>query len=501
MRPKSADVDRVIRRRATDAVFGQRLDARVRAARLAGILYLLGGSTALVSSGFLPSYVNLPALYSIAALAYVTAGLIVLLPWQRFPPWSIALPLVWGVTLICLIGAWAGALSHFALFYGLASLYVGLTLPTGSWRWVAPLYATSVALALLGAEEANTTVDLIGAAGLAGVVGEVISDAIGRTRRAMRGAQELLTGVTAMHAAESEVAAAAQVADLAHRLLSPGGTLLLVATHPGSPLFTNRGQAGSDLPLGSLVIDTQIHSGVREAVSTGASIFVADGLRSPLLARIAVARFGFTSLVFVPVPGEGSFLGCLIIGWRERRAELEPYEEQVLALLSEQAGRLLERLRRVGALAVEARTDSLTGLANRRAFLECLDRLRPGGAVVFFDLDHFKDLNDSQGHQAGDAALASFAVALRSCIREGDCAARYGGEEFALVLPSVGGADLTAIAEATVARIRENWAGPVTFSVGIAVHRVGDAPSTTLARADAAVYEAKAAGRNTLIVA
>ncbi|MEO6204730.1 MAG: sensor domain-containing diguanylate cyclase [Mycobacteriales bacterium] len=501
MRPRSADVDKVIRRRATDALFGLGLDARVRAARLAAVLYLLGGTTALVSSSFLPSYVNLPALYAIAALAYVTAGLIVLLPWQRFPAWSIALPLVWGVTLITLIGAWAGALSHFALFYGLASLYVGLTLPTKSWRWVTPLYATSVAVAILGAEQATATVDLLGAIGLAAIVGEVLSGAIGRARQAMRGTQGLLTGVTALHAAESEEAAAAQVADLAHRLLSPGGTLLLVATHPGSRLFTNRGQAGSDFPLGSLVVDTQARSGVREAISTGTSIFVADGLRSPLLARIAVARFGFTSLVFVPVPGEGSYLGCLVIGWTEPKAELEPYEEQVLALLSEQAGRLLERLRRVGALAVEARTDSLTGLANRRAFLECLDRLRPGGAVVFFDLDHFKHLNDTQGHQAGDAALAGFAVALRSCIREGDCAARYGGEEFALVLPSVGGIDLTAIAEATVARIRDCWAGPVTFSVGIAIHRTGDAPSTTLARADAAVYEAKAAGRNTLIVA
>ncbi|MGZ6793670.1 MAG: GGDEF domain-containing protein, partial [Mycobacteriales bacterium] len=103
--------------------------------------------------------------------------------------------------------------------------------------------------------------------------------------------------------------------------------------------------------------------------------------------------------------------------------------------------------------------------------------------------------------QAGDVVLSSFAKALRMSVRDGDCAARYGGEEFALVLPGPGSVDMAQAAQAVVDRLREAWDGPVTFSVGIAVHRTGDAPSTTLARADAAVYEAKASGRNTLVFA
>ena len=151
-----------------------------------------------------------------------------------------------------------------------------------------------------------------------------------------------------------------------------------------------------------------------------------------------------------------------------------------MSLLPDQAGRMVERLRRVGELREEARTDPLTGLCNRRAFLEALDR--------------------SLGHQAGVDVLVAFA-ALQASVRDGDCAARYGGEEFALVLPSATSADMDTAANVVISRLRSLWDGPVTFSVGIAVRRLGDSPSTTLARADEAVYAAKAAGRNTQVVA
>ncbi len=489
------------RPRSTDALFGPDLDVRVRAARLAAILYLLGGTTLLASARFLPADVDVTGVYGVAALALGTAGPLVLLPWHRFPAWTIALPLIWGVTMISLVGVCSGGLAHFALFYGLASLYVGLTLPTGSWRWVAPLYALSIVGAMLGRESTSSTVDLLGATALAAVVGEVLAGAIGRTRRAMVGTEDLLRGVTQMHSADSESSAAAIVAALGQSLLGSDGSIVMVATKPGSPLFVNSGQAGVEPPLGALVIDSTSRSGIRLAIQEGRALFVADAHLSPVLAQSVVAKLGFASVLFVPIPGEGSFLGCLVLGWRERKSGLEEFEQNVLSLLSEQAGQLLERLRRVGALRTEARTDALTGLANRRVFLEALDRLRPGAAVVFLDLDHFKQLNDSQGHQAGDEALVGFAAALRSCVRDGDCAARYGGEEFALVLPSAASVDMGPAAAVVVARLREAWAGPVTFSVGIAVHRAGDAPSTTLARADAALYEAKAAGRNTLVVA
>ncbi len=487
------------RARLSEALFGLGLDVRHRAARLAAILYTLGAVTLLVSARFL-SHVDQRALVLVAVLALASTS-VVLLPWRRFPLWTTALPLVWGVSMICLTGAWAGGLSHFVLFYGLASLYVGLVERPGSWVWVTPLYLASVSLALLGNEPADSSVDLIGSAGLAVVIGEVLAGAVARSRKASQGTETLLEAVTSLQRATTEDEAADQVAALAHSLLAPAGVLVMVATGQGSPLFVNRGQRGSDRPLGSIVIDSAARNGIAQALSEQRPVFIADPARSPLPALHLIAKLGFASVLFIPVPGEGGYLGCVVVGWKQRRPGLDRFEEQVVAMLSEQAGSLLERLRSVGVLRHQVHTDPLTGLSNRRVFLDALGQLRPGGAVVFLDLDHFKALNDTQGHLAGDAVLQQFAVALQASVRDGDCAARYGGEEFALVLPCTEGLDMGASAQLVVERLWQAWQGPVTFSAGIAVHRAGDAPSTTLARADAAVYEAKAAGRNTLVVA
>ena len=499
---EAADGLHVTRRaHLTEAFFGQALDPRHRAARLAAILYTLGALTLLASDDFLPAAVDEQAVLGVAALALVSTVPVVLLPWRRFAAWSTVLPLVWGVGLITLIGAWAGGLSHFVLFYGLASLYVGLTQNRGSWRWVGPLNLLSVTLALLGNEPGASTVDLVGAASLSVVIGEVLAGAVQRTQETSKGTASLLEAVTSLQGMTTEKDAADALADLAHALLTPDAAIVMVSTKPGSPLYVNRGQRGVEAPLGSLVVDVSGRSGIGLALKEGRAIFVSDADRSPLLAQAVIAKLGFQSVLFIPVPGEGGYLGCVVAGWTSPKLALDPFSEQVVSLLSDQAGNLLERLRNVGVLQQQARTDALTGLANRRAFLDALDRLRPGGAVVFLDLDHFKRLNDTHGHQAGDEVLLSFAKALRASVRDGDCAARYGGEEFAVVLPSAASADMSGAAEVVVHRLKANWAGPVTFSVGIAIHRLGDAPSTTLARADAAVYEAKANGRDTLVFA
>jgi diguanylate cyclase (GGDEF)-like protein/PAS domain S-box-containing protein len=142
-----------------------------------------------------------------------------------------------------------------------------------------------------------------------------------------------------------------------------------------------------------------------------------------------------------------------------------------------------------------AATDPLTGLTNRRGAEEALHRLRPGDAVVLLDLDHFKRLNDEEGHAAGDDALRRFAVALRSVCRMGDTAVRWGGEEFLLLLPSAG----TVGARAWVERLRREWAGTrqgaPTFSAGICI--TGAGVRDPVALADRALYTAKEAGRDT----
>lgn len=148
----------------------------------------------------------------------------------------------------------------------------------------------------------------------------------------------------------------------------------------------------------------------------------------------------------------------------------------------------------------EAMTDALTGLLNRRALFDTHGnrRLEPGSAIIMFDLDHFKDINDRLGHAVGDCVLQDFAVLVRDGIRPVDAAARLGGEEFCVVLTSVPQRSAAAVAERI--RAAQELAGiaiSATVSAGVAISGVnGDTFETLLRDADEALYKAKSAGRN-----
>lgn len=148
------------------------------------------------------------------------------------------------------------------------------------------------------------------------------------------------------------------------------------------------------------------------------------------------------------------------------------------------------------ALRAAAHTDVLTGVSNRRGLQLQLSLVDPGDAIVLCDLDNFKRLNDTFGHDAGDRVLADFGALLRTCLRENDYCARFGGEEFVLALPATSEAGALLVLE----RLRGHWSvlqPTVTFSAGIAICRSDRPHGDTLAAADHALYEAKAEGRNT----
>jgi diguanylate cyclase (GGDEF)-like protein len=165
-------------------------------------------------------------------------------------------------------------------------------------------------------------------------------------------------------------------------------------------------------------------------------------------------------------------------------------------------GALLWLLVQVGALYREverlARTDGLTGVANRRAWDDELPRELARAArsgrelcVALVDLDHFKDYNDRHGHQAGDRQLKAAAAAWQARLRKTDLLARYGGEEFAVLLPDCGLDAAMEIAD----RLR-GAAAEVTCSLGVACWDGREDAAQLVARADRALYAAKAAGRN-----
>jgi diguanylate cyclase (GGDEF)-like protein len=173
---------------------------------------------------------------------------------------------------------------------------------------------------------------------------------------------------------------------------------------------------------------------------------------------------------------------------------------------------LLSLLRRRAAVSLDearadARTDPLTGLLNRRGLAEALTRevaraARDGRTLTLWmvDLDHFKGLNDSFGHAAGDSALKTVADLLRRELRSVDVISRFGGEEFCVVLPSCTTADAFLRAEAvreTVAEEFRRLDRPLTISIGVASWSGGDLDGTVMmADADEALYAAKFSGRN-----
>jgi two-component system, cell cycle response regulator len=153
--------------------------------------------------------------------------------------------------------------------------------------------------------------------------------------------------------------------------------------------------------------------------------------------------------------------------------------------------------------------DGLTQIFNRRYFLEQLDRevsrckrYRRNLSLILFDIDHFKNINDSYGHLAGDYVLKQLATVIRGKIRREDVLARYGGEEFVIVLPEIDVGGATAFAEKVRKLVEkapfrfEDTRIAVTVSVGAATCKEGDDAPSLIKCADEKLYEAKNAGRN-----
>jgi diguanylate cyclase (GGDEF)-like protein len=219
------------------------------------------------------------------------------------------------------------------------------------------------------------------------------------------------------------------------------------------------------------------------------------------------------SLVAVPLKARKRTLGALVI--TGRRGAFDAAASRVLGVLANQAAAALSTIQLKDNIRELAARDGLTGLYNRRSFDDQLrhalgreDRQKGRLALVLLDIDHFKKLNDTFGHPAGDAVLRHTAHVVERHLRRGDEAARFGGEEFAIILP---GADETG-ARRLAERVRggvekaqlvfEGARLSVTVSLGVAVWPSdGKDEETLLSAADRALYSAKQAGRNRVAAA
>lgn len=169
---------------------------------------------------------------------------------------------------------------------------------------------------------------------------------------------------------------------------------------------------------------------------------------------------------------------------------------------------LSERKKFETALTLAALTDPLTGLPNRRQFMEamasCIAAGKPG-CVAIIDLDHFKKINDRFGHAAGDEVLKTFARVARQGLRASDTLARIGGEEFALLLPGasldVGERICGRLGSALSQAITRFGTDDIAITTSIGLARLGDNAEAAMHEADRALYEAKASGRDRLAIA
>jgi diguanylate cyclase (GGDEF)-like protein len=189
--------------------------------------------------------------------------------------------------------------------------------------------------------------------------------------------------------------------------------------------------------------------------------------------------------------------------WRELCREAGEILTPTLRLTTQLAGAYDQVRQQISHLMsfTEVRTDALTGIANRRALDESLAsqlalmaRYQSGFSVAIFDIDHFKDVNDAQGHLHGDRVLQHVAELLDDSARETDVVGRYGGEEFVVVMPRTDLEGASIFADRFRLKVQAETA--LTVSAGVTSALDGDTPDSLIARADAALYRAKAAGRN-----
>jgi len=272
---------------------------------------------------------------------------------------------------------------------------------------------------------------------------------------------------------------------------------VILATFAASAVIRGHADIGNVGPIDALLVLVTIvvYTGVNLALLLVCLKLVTQAPLRDLLPDRQTVGYENATLLF------GAFTGVLIL----HAPWLSPL---VLFLIAS-----LHRASLVTNLQQRARTDSRTGLLNaggwqvlaRQHLAQCIERMAPA-AILLIDLDHFKQVNDTHGHLAGDLVLKEVAEILVRELRGYDAVGRYGGEEFIALLPGVSAAAAAAIGERLRERIEANNSTEdvrVTVSIGVAASVAGTGPSVEdiIGAADTALYEAKATGRNRVCVA
>ncbi|MFP5502873.1 MAG: diguanylate cyclase [Candidatus Sericytochromatia bacterium] len=302
----------------------------------------------------------------------------------------------------------------------------------------------------------------------------------------------------------------AMALQMAMDLVKAERALVLLLEDGQLSFAAGRDQAG---PLEAVTESAVSRSACQKALESEQGVFVFDTDRDDEFAsRYSIRDLRLKAVIAVPLIGRTGPIGVMYV---DSRTEMQGALEQELSVLTAIAGQasiLIENAR----LFRQATVDGLTGLYIRAYFMNRLEEevrrvLRYGGAcsLLLFDLDHFKRLNDTYGHQTGDQALKLVSRIIAGCLRTGiDLPGRFGGEEILVLLPETDAAGALVVAERVRAQIAEaRLQGPagevvqVTTSIGVAsLPHMASSAHDLFARADEALYRAKGEGRNRVTV-
>jgi diguanylate cyclase (GGDEF)-like protein len=473
-----------------------------------GMLFLAGaaiGALSLVLPH--PSAYHEGALWSNIVAAFV-GGLALLALQNRLPAWAIQVMLLVGtgvVTRAVYYGEdpsgyytfwylWVGVYAFF--FFGRAWGFTQMAVIAANYAWVLAKFDTAAPV--------SRWVVTVGSILVAGMLIDVLASSLRRESdaAATRAANLEAVGEVARHlATQSDPRAVGwAICSAALRATDATAAILWRPTSAGSELAATAAAGvnaeGTRLPF------VTPDSGAIQAFTSAERRF--ETLDQGPAAQELAPQLSASAALWEPVlKDRGAAVGVLAVYWDEAYEEPGAETMQAVRLLALEAAIAIDRGELLGRLELAARTDDLTGLLNRRAWdselsreLARAERQSLPLCVSVLDLDRFKQYNDAHGHQAGDRFLKQVAGMWSGALRGTDILARHGGEEFALAMPGI---EIEA-AKKRLERLLGMLPKGQTCSAGVCLWNRSESAEALLARADAALYEAKAAGRNQVVV-
>lgn len=433
------------------------------------------------------------------AATALAAGIASVVPWRRLPRSALlTLPLAADAVIGVLRHAQGGSTSGYAPLVIVPVLWVGLTLGPRAVALTAACTCALFALPILAVGP-----PMYPSSGWRGVVlWTVVACVVGGAANRVVAEQRRLAALASSRAHELDEIVATQAAiatadfeldrvlatvvDEAQKLTGAEGSL--VELGDGEELVC-RATAGT----GAVQYGRRRPHGSAERAAR--EIAVGSPRDDDLRIAEACARLAARSLILVPLHHGGRSTGMLTVYSTEPRA-FSTSDARILSVLADLIASALARAELVAELAEQAVTDDLTRLPNRRAWqrelglaLARAGRSKRGVGVVVLDLDGLKEVNDRDGHAAGDRLLSGLADAWSSVLRTGEVLGRIGGDEFALVIED---ADELALGD-VAARLERIAVAGRTASAGIALWDGAEEPQSLVSRADAAMYESKRA--------